>query len=482
MKLRIQTRLTLWYAGSLTLLILVFGLLIDGLMQRRLIARTDFEIDEELQELALEVRVAPDRTDLIKQLELRFGNHESFEFVVQTPAAEPVFISRRISDPDQGQSLTLAGKVTPYQSVRLAHLGNCRIGSKIAESSMGPLSIAVVLPLDRSLAELKDLRLLLLIVSPIVVVIAIGGGYWLSGRALRPIGRMIATAADISAHQTDRRLEVVHDDELGRLAMTLNAMLDRLRNALKEMRQFTEDAAHELRTPLAVIRSTAEVALRHSRPAMYYEESLQAIVEEADRLTDLSNQLLILAREGGGLHPTESTESVDLASVVQDVVLDFDALAESRNVQLNSTVMPPLQVIGNTDRLRRVFLNLLDNAVKYTPAGGSIHLDVECWQNTIEVVIRDTGIGIAPEHIPHLFDRFYRVDASHNRETGGAGLGLAICRAIVTSHGGQLTLRSEVGIGTEVRVCLPRPARATNSRDPSSVRIYTLEEAEASRL
>lgn len=482
MNLRIQTRLTLWYAGSLTLLILVFGLLIDGLMQRRLIARTDFEIDEELQELELEVRVARDRTDLMKQLELRFGNHESFEFVVQSPAGEPLFVSRRISDRAQAQPLTLAGKVTPYQSVRLVNLGECRIGSQIAESPVGPLSIAVVLPLGRSLAELKDLRLLLAIVSPIVVVIAIGGGYWMSARALRPIDRMIATVSDISAHQTDRRLEVIHDDELGRLAMTLNAMLDRLRNALKEMRQFTEDAAHELRTPLAVIRSTAEVALRHSRPAMYYEESLQAIVEEANRLTDLSNQLLILTREEGGLHVVDTNENVDLGEIVQNVVLDFEALAESRHVRLNSQVVPPLQVAGNADRLRRVFLNLVDNAVKYTPAGGSIQLDVECWLHTLEVVIRDTGIGIAPEHIPHLFDRFYRVDTSHNRETGGAGLGLAICRAIVTSHGGQLTLRSEVGVGTEVRVCLPRPARAANSNDSASMRIYKLEEAEARSL
>lgn len=463
MSLPIRGKLTLWYAGSLTVLIGLFGVLIDGLMHERLLARTDFELDEELHELALETGLARDRDQLLRQLHLRFGSHETFEFVVQTPAGKCVFASPRMTNISEALPLTRAGADVAYRNVTLEGLGSCRIGTEPATGPEGPLSIAVIMPLGRYVAELRDLRLLLVTVGPLVVLIAIAGGYWLSWRSLRPVDRMTAAAARISAENGSERLQVANPgDELGRLAVTLNAMIDRLQKSLDEMRQFTADAAHELRTPLAVIRSAAEVALRNPRPAEYYEDALQGIAEEAERLTHLSDQLLLLAREDAGLNHG-MPEPLDLGQLAQTAAADLEPLAEQKGLTLTCEVHEPAYVLGDAERLRRVFVNLLDNAVKYTEPGGRIDVAVAARSDSIEVTFRDTGIGIAPEHLPRIFDRFYRADPSHNRETGGTGLGLAICRAIVASHGGTLSIESEEGAGTEVRIVLPAWKNATGT-------------------
>ena len=454
-RLPIRARLTAWYAASLSAMIFVFGLSIDGLMHDRLMTRTDAELDEELHELALEIEMAADRDDLLRQLDLRFGRHETFDFVVQTHDGDCVFSSRRLRDVPTALARTRAGVGTSHSSAALDGVGRCRIGARAVRGPDGPMSMAVVAPLSRYLAELQDLRWLLATVGPLVVLIALFGGWWLARRSLSPVDAMTAAAARITSERLGERLTSGHsEDELGRLASTLNAMLDRLQRSLDDTRRFTADAAHELRTPLAVIRSTAEVALRSRRSEEEYADCLHTVLDGTERLTSLSNQLLILAREDAGLHE-EPQQSLDLAQVIQETAADLEPLAELRGVRLYFDQMKPTPVLADRERMRRVFVNLLDNAIKYTPGGGEVRLAIGVRDGRAEVLIRDTGIGIAAQHLPHIFDRFYRADASHDRATGGTGLGLAICRAIVASHRGEIQLSSEWSVGTEVRVILP---------------------------
>lgn len=463
-RLPIRVRLTAWYAASLTALIALFGLAVHGLMSDRLLTRTDAELDEELHELQLETEIADGREALFRQLELRFGHHDTFDFVVQNPAGECVFSSRRILDVPAALPLTRADSTPPHRTAELRGIGLARLGVRQVRTVEGPMHIAVVAPLSRYVAELSDLRWLLATVGPLIVLVAIGGGWWLAWRSLRPVDLMTAAAARITAERGSERLMPDHSgDELGRLADTLNAMIDRLQRSLDETRQFTADAAHELRTPLAVLRSTAEIALRSPRSVAGYEECLQTVLEETARMTTLANQLLLLAREEAGLYDGPC-EPVDLAEVARDAALDLEPLAEMKGVTLTIEGAASADVPGDRDRLRRVLLNVLDNAIKNTPAGGDVSVVLDVRQNVVAVRIRDTGIGIAPEHLSHVFERFYRADPSHDRETGGVGLGLAICRAIVASHRGEITIASEPGQGTEVRITLPAVATAPENR------------------
>lgn len=454
MRCSLRQRLTLWYAGSLIVLLAVFGGLIDALMYERLLSRTDFELDEELHELVLEVNLSHDRHDLLRQLQLRFSDHNSFEFQVLTDSEERIFQSRNLS-PLMLPAPQLESNRPHFSTAQLPVLGDSRIASQRIVSAQGPLTVQVVMPLGRYLAELRDLRRLMLTVGPLMTLLSIGGGYWLAGRSLNPVARMTSAAERITAEQLAERLEAANPhDELGRLAVAFNGLLDRLERSFLELRQFTADAAHEIRTPLAVIRSSAEVALHATRSSAYYQECLQTISEEIERLTSLSNQLLLLAREDAGLKD-DLPQRVNITDLLEQVAHDLEPLADDGVLTIEYDLAREAWLLGDRERLRRVFLNLMDNAIKFTPSGGNILVRLIIDDADAEVTVRDTGFGIPPEHLPHIFDRFYRVDPSRNRESGGAGLGLAICRAIVNRHGGNITVESDIGSGTTVRVVLP---------------------------
>jgi heavy metal sensor kinase len=252
-----------------------------------------------------------------------------------------------------------------------------------------------------------------------------------------------------------RRLPIANaHDELGRLTQTINAMIARLERSFLEIRRFTADASHELRTPLTIIRTEAEVALDKQLSPPEHRDLLGGILEECERLTRLIDQLLALAREdaGGG---AAAMHALDLSSLVQQVAEDMRPLAEARGLSLVVAVDGPLPICGDELRLRQVCYNLLDNAIKYTPAGGTIALRAERKDQAVIITIQDTGIGIPPEHLPHVFDRFYRVDKARSRAEGGTGLGLSIAQSIVAAHGGRIELISAPGQGTTGIVTLP---------------------------
>jgi heavy metal sensor kinase len=288
--------------------------------------------------------------------------------------------------------------------------------------------------------------------------VAVGGGYFLARRALAPVSLLRRRTDEITADRLDRRLPVPNPrDELGLLAGTINEMIARLERSFAEVRRFTADASHELRTPLAVIRSEAEIALGRNSVPPEQQARLGSILEECDRLARLTDQLLALAREDAGVS-RQAHKRLDLAALAAGTAETMRPLAEAGGVRLHAGSTLPVWVEGDEARLRQVFFNLLDNAIKYTPGGGEVEVRVGAADGRAVATVRDTGEGIPAEHLPRVFDRFYRVDRARSRERGGTGLGLSIARSVVTAHGGSIELDSAPGRGTTARVLLPLEA------------------------
>jgi two-component system, OmpR family, heavy metal sensor histidine kinase CusS len=317
--------------------------------------------------------------------------------------------------------------------------------------------IVVATPLESMELTLRRLREVLLWATPAVLLVASMGGYWISRRALKPVDEITRAARTIGIQNLSLRLEVPASvDELARLSETWNGMLDRLEGAVKRLSQFTADASHELRTPMALIRATAELTLRRERSPETYREALAHILDETDRTTRLIEDLLLLARADAGL-PALSLDRLELTPLVRDVCEQGQILAQERQLEI-STEAPeqPVYVDANHPALRRLLLLLVDNAMKYTPAGGHITVSVALDWSGPTVTVSDTGIGIPDSALPHIFERFYRVDESRNREVGGAGLGLSIAQWIAERHHARLEAESVVGRGSAFRVRFPQ--------------------------
>jgi signal transduction histidine kinase len=271
---------------------------------------------------------------------------------------------------------------------------------------------------------------------------------------LKPVEDITRTARKIEESDLGRRIEVGTDDELGRLAFTLNQMIGRLERAFDRQRQFTADASHELRTPLAIIQAESTRALQKEGTATGYQESLEMISEEAGAMRGLIDRLLTLARVDSGTEPTRSGE-INLRALVTDLASDAEVLCQEKGLQFKLGQLEDLAVKGDEAKLKVMFLGLLDNAVIHTPPGGTVCFSFDRCDTMAKVIIRDTGIGIPPEHLPHIFERFYRVDKARSRAQGGAGLGLAISKDIAESHGGRIEVESAVGEGSIFSVALP---------------------------
>ena len=281
-------------------------------------------------------------------------------------------------------------------------------------------------------------------------------GYWLSRKALAPVDAITKTARTINAGNLSDRLEQLNTgDELQRLSDTLNGMLTRIDEAFKRVSQFTADASHELRTPISLMRTEAEIALRKSRDIDEYQEALRHILIEAERMTVLIEKLLSLARTDAGRETLE-IRSINLRETVSQVVTDWRISVDDRHLSLNEHLThEDLFIRGDRSALNRLFNILMDNAVKYTPAPGTIDINLGRSDGKVFFSIADTGIGIGQEDQEHIFERFYRVDKARSRERGGTGLGLAIARWIVDQHGGSIEVKSCLGKGSTFTVEFP---------------------------
>jgi len=308
--------------------------------------------------------------------------------------------------------------------------------------------------------RLEQLLLTILIAFFVGVVPAILVGGWIAGRALEPVDRMITEVREITdGRSLHRRVAVpMERDELGRLAETLNQMMTRLERSFAALRRFTADASHELKTPLTVVRAGVERAI--TRPGMPQEAlaPLEETLQEVNRMTELLNSLLTLARADEGradLH----LEPVDLREIIEEAGETGELLAEHAGVGIEIRLPPqPVVLAVDRSRMRQLALNLIENAVKYTPRGGQVSVELAGNDGRVVFTVADTGIGIAPGDLPHVFDRFWRADSARTRtsERAGTGLGLAICKWIAEAHGGTIEVQSRPGRGTTFTVGLPR--------------------------
>ena len=292
---------------------------------------------------------------------------------------------------------------------------------------------------------------------PVLLALSTFGGYWISNRALLPVDRITRDARAVSASNLSARLALPRaKDELFRLSETLNQMLDRIESAFGRVRQFTADASHELRAPLTLIHTAAEFSLRRNRSREELVEAMRKILRESQRTTKLVDNLLFLARADASSSIFEPG-IVNLTALLADLQDEALTLAEGRQISI-SFALPraALEVSGDEASLGRLFLILVDNAIKYTMTGGAVFVDLRPLAGAAEIVVRDTGIGIARADLPLIFDRFWRADKVRSREMGGTGLGLSIGRWIAEQHSGSLEVESELGAGSTFRVRLPR--------------------------
>ena len=319
-----------------------------------------------------------------------------------------------------------------------------------------PYFILVVEPLDSIAASLQVVRRVLLFGLPFLMALAGVGGYWLTTRSLAPLGWMASQARRITGSNLETRLEIGNAaEELMVLAASFNELLSRLDQSFESMRRFVADASHELRTPISVIRGEADVALSHDRAPSEYRESLAIVLDESRRLSRLVDDLLNLARADAG-HVRLQPRDFYFNDLLAECCRSVQALANARHIELEWQCAGDMPFHGDEELLRRLVVNLLDNAIRYTPPGGKVSAVLESHGADLRIRIADTGVGIPPDAAPHVFERFYRADKARSRADGGFGLGLAIVKWIAESHHGAVELSSQPESGSTFTVTLPR--------------------------
>lgn len=429
----IRFRLTVWYALVLTAALGLFSVLIWVSLSHQLLGEIDRELEGRASRLEayFKEEVAKTTTlqlhDELEEFSQAFAPTSSIEikgsngFVFRYPP----------HDRSQSDARTLRRRFS-------LNGDDFELGVRISTTEM-----------ERTLDVLRHLLLGLI---PLVIAIACIGGALLSGRALRPVTALTDAARSISIENLSERLPVADTgDELARLAATLNIMLARLEGAVATLSQFAADASHEFRTPLAVIQTTVELALRRPRDADAYRLSLVEVGDEVNRMTHLVEDLLALARSDTAAVDMPRA-AVDIRSLLHEVVTETRSLADLRQVRVTPppAINDPLWIMGNRPALHRLFLALLDNALKFSQPGGQVVMAVQQLDSIVSVSIVDFGMGIPAVHIPHIFERFYQADSA--RSGTGHGLGLALAASIVRAHGAKIDVASTEGVSTEFRV------------------------------
>jgi heavy metal sensor kinase len=465
--LPLRVRLTLWYVALLAFVLTAFGAFLYSSLEQRLM----LEIDRSLETQARRLTPPPDAApgpppQLIGRRRPASGG---LAVSVYDPTGREMLFGEIQDDlPDLAQARQIAaGGVSDLRTVETNDDEFWRVLTMpIIQAGQQTMVLQIARSQADSETALRELLLLLLIGIPATLVLAIAIGLFLAGRALDPIDRITRTAAQIGAGDLSRRLHLPHRrDEVGRLAATFDAMLDRLEASFERQRRFTADASHELRTPLALMISQADVTLERSRSADEYREVLDGMRGDARRMSQLLGDLLTLARADDGKLDL-GREPLDLGELAEDVVATMTPLADERGICLDVQLVEHVVVDADQTRLTQLLVNLVDNALKYTPAGGTVMVVVDRASDEAVLQVADTGVGIAASHLPRIFERFYRVDAARARSDGGVGLGLAICRWIVEAHGGTIEVESKVGKGTTFTVRLPAtPAEPDRIRE-----------------
>jgi heavy metal sensor kinase len=457
--MRIRTRLTLWYSAILLGILVVIGSLSYSVLRWSLMQ----DLDSSLMTVAQVVHDTrsddADDSDLETILRNLLGP-ESYERFVQLldPDGRP---RPRAPEPRastlpfsvQAQANARRGMKT-FETITQEREQVRILTMPIVERNRVVRIVQVGSSLSRAQGVLRRYLETLVVLIPLGVGLAAAGGAVIARKALRPVDEMTAAARRITAEDLHQRIgRQGTQDELDRLAETLNGMLARLDEAFRQMRRFAADAAHELRTPLTALKGGIEVALRASRTPEEYQQVLISSLEDVDRLIRVAEDLLLLSR--AAVPPEMPRPRIELEPLVLEALELGTRLAQGTGVHVKLGPVAPAAVRGDASALGRAMRNLVENAVKYTPAGGTVDLTLRTADGQAVFAVLDTGIGIAPSDAERIFEPFVRLDAARARETGGTGLGLAIARSIVLAHGGTLTLEPEPGPGSCFVISLP---------------------------
>jgi heavy metal sensor kinase len=429
----------------LTLIVCIFSAGILLFVEARLYAGLDAQLGREIATIGKIYREEPDE---LKDLASHWGItlfrvDDNGGIRLQTEAWEREGLSRAPQTSDSPSPLSWTATSGRRYRVHSVSESSYRVAAALDETSLR--------------GTLWTLAIILAMGIPFAAGLAVAGGYFLAGRVLSPVGAMAQKAREITAESLAKRLPVDNAlDEFGQLATVFNDTLSRLQDAFERLRRFTADASHELRTPLTAMRSVGEVALQGTLDAVAYRDVIGSMLEEVDRLTRLVESLLILTRADSGKIQL-APEPLDLGGLVGHVIDQLRVLADEKQQEL--TLRTPIRVhaTGDAALIRHALMNLIHNAIKYTPNGGTITVEMNAKGERAVIEVRDTGPGIPAAHRDRIFDRFYRVDASRSREDGGVGLGLAIARWAVEANGGQIELAGEPMEGSLFRVILPAP-------------------------
>jgi heavy metal sensor kinase len=465
MRLRsLRARLTLWYTSLLTVTFVILGGVTYGLLVYSLSHDMDAALRSVGRVLAEEnrqgvSRLFPADIDAIfrrffgvspwdRYFEMRdpFGHHDprwQRQHSTQLPLSP-----QALQNAKAGLPTVETVKSLGRYPVRVLTQPVLERGQVISVLQVG-------MSLESLYVTRRRFLLIMAGVLPLGLLLAGGGGWLLARRALAPVDRMTEAARRIgAAHLAERLEESGVDDELDRLASTLNAMLGRLDAAFRQIRQFSADASHELQTPLTILKGELEVALRAPRSPEAYQDHLRSALEEVDRIARLVEGLLLLARADAGVLRMDR-KAVDLAQLVEEVYQQVKVLADSRDITLDLEAVEPLTIQGDYDRLRRLLLNLVDNGIKYTPHGGQVSLALQRHGAWAALRVSDTGIGLSPAEQERVFQRFYRAAEAREQSQVGAGLGLCIAQSIAEAHGGTMQIDSSPGRGSTFTVFLP---------------------------
>jgi heavy metal sensor kinase len=457
----VRTRLTLWYVAVLAAVLLIYGASTSAVMLVQLRSQLDHLAIEDLETVEGFLSFGPTGNVFLRN---DYHDHpyptnmQERMLEVWTPEGTLLYRNELLAGRALGGPPEPMEGVGSYsqRSIGLADGTPVRLVSKRHTLEGRPTLIRVGFS-ERPLWErFWQLVLGLIIGLPVALGLAGVGGYFLVRQALSPMERMARRAREINAEHLSARLDVENPhDELGHLASVFNETLARLERSFDQLRRFTADASHELRTPLTAIRSVGEVGLRKQGPAEHYREVIGSMLEEAGRLTRLVESLLTIARADSGQIQLARTH-IQVLPFVREVASLLDVLAEEKNQHLSTEGPDTAWAHADPAILRQVVINLLDNAIKYSPAGGRIWIRVLAPGGPIvSIEVQDSGPGISVEHRDRVFDRFYRIDEGRSREAGGAGLGLAIAKWGAEANGGRLELDCPPGGGSVFRLLLP---------------------------
>jgi heavy metal sensor kinase len=453
----IKFRLTIWYLVILGALLILFSIGVYLMLSHSLYQGLDDSLKLGATELENSLEVQDGSISFRQDNQFDFGEQSVDLILLYDNSGHLVQgWGKRVDIPQINALLdqALAGR-SLFTTFETGSGQEIRLYAAPLKDELGIHGVVVV---DRATADVQDVlerfSYILIFAVLATVTLAGGGGLFLANRTFKPLEQITRTAQEIEESDLSRRIEVRSEDELGRLASTLNQMIARLERAFSRQRQFTADASHELRTPLAIIQAESTLVIRKERTKSDYRKSLELISHEAAHMSVLIDSLLFLARSDAGKEQL-NLEAVNLKELLTDLAAEIGPLCQEKGLECKIGPLENLFVRGDKVYLKQLFFNLLDNAIRYTSSGGIVSVSLVRKGETAVVAVRDSGIGIPKEHIPHIFERFYRVDKARSQAEGGAGLGLSICQHIAQVHGGMIEIESQVGQGSTFSVFLP---------------------------